>query len=162
MASSDSCHRLPLGGAAYASSGFGDELVSHRPHSPLLGLTAHPPVQALGALALALATNSSAYYLEAYNHYRTYSLAQDESYVLNWDDKTPAVFELLVEVALARPNLAEAATLNQNVTGWKGQMEGYLDKIVDGTSRGYLTKGTRLGKMAVQLLTIPRRWPVVL
>lgn len=97
--------------------------------------------QTLGALALALATNSSAYYAEAYNHYRTYSLAQDESFVLNWDDKTPAVYELLVEIALARPQLAEEASLSQNVTGWKGQMEGYLDKIVDGTSRGYLTKG---------------------
>ncbi|KAI5451882.1 hypothetical protein NCC49_001184 [Naganishia albida] len=113
---------LPLGGAAYASSGFGDEL-------------------ALGALALALATNSSSYYAEAYNHYRTYSLAQDESFVLNWDDKTPAVYELFVEAALARPNLAAGAGLAQNTTGWKAQMETYLDKIVDGTSRGYLTKG---------------------
>lgn len=103
--------------------------------------TAEPLSQALGALALALATNSSSYYAEAYNHYRTYSLAQDESFVLNWDDKTPAVYELFVEVALARPNLAAGAGLAQNTTGWKAQMETYLDKIVDGTSRGYLTKG---------------------
>jgi endoglucanase len=54
------------------------------------------------------------------------------------------VFELLVEVALARPNLAAGAGLAQNTTGWKGQMEGYLDKIVDGTSRGYLTKGEQI------------------
>jgi endoglucanase len=99
------------------------------------------PLQTLGALALALATNQSQYYAEAYNHYQTYSLAQDESFVLNWDDKTPAVFELFVEIALARPQLAEQASLTQNTTGWKTQMEGYLDKIVDGTSRGYLTKG---------------------
>lgn len=99
------------------------------------------PLQTLGALALALATNSSIYYADAYTHYQTYSLAQDESFVLNWDDKTPAVFELFVEIALARPQLAEQASLSQNLTGWKTQMEGYLDKIVDGTSRGYLTKG---------------------
>ncbi|KAJ9097153.1 hypothetical protein QFC21_004822 [Naganishia friedmannii] len=113
---------LPLGGAAYTSSGFGDELT-------------------LGALSLALATNSSAYYAEAYSHYAEYTLAHDESFVLNWDDKTYAVYELFVEVALARPTLAAEAGLDRNVTGWKGQMEKYLDALVLGTTRGYLTKG---------------------
>ncbi|KAJ9110591.1 hypothetical protein QFC22_006709 [Naganishia vaughanmartiniae] len=113
---------LPLGGAAYTSSGFGDELT-------------------LGALSLALATNSSAYYAEAYSHYAEYTLAHDESFVLNWDDKTYAVYELFVEVALARPTLAVEAGLDRNVTGWKGQMERYLDALVLGTTRGYLTKG---------------------
>jgi endoglucanase len=74
---------------------------------------------------------------------------------LNWDDKTPAVFELFVEVALARPNLAAGAGLAQNTTGWKGQMENYLDKIVDGTSRGYLTKGEQFREVHGKVLTHP-------
>lgn len=48
--------------------------------------------------------------------------------------------------------MAAGAGLAQNTTGWKGQMEGYLDKIVDGTSRGYLTKGKRIPDSVVLVL----------
>ena len=62
--------------------------------------------------------------------------------VWNWDSKTPAVYLLFVEAALARPGLALGAGLDVNLTGWQTEAEGYLDRIVNGEKRrGFLTRG---------------------
>lgn len=94
-----------------------------------------------GALALALATNDSSYYRDAYDYYVNFSLTSSHE-VWNWDSKTPAVYVLFVEAAIARPGLAEGAGLDVNLTGWRTEAEGYFDKILnDDKRRGYLTRG---------------------
>lgn len=60
----------------------------------------------------------------------------------NWDSKTPAVYVLFVEAAIARPGLALGAGLDVNLTGWQTEAEGYFDKIVNNKKRrGSLTRG---------------------
>ncbi|WVQ78882.1 hypothetical protein IAT38_000973 [Cryptococcus sp. DSM 104549] len=108
--------------AAYASSGWKDDLC-------------------LSALALALATNDSAYYADAYNYYVQYSLSGLQQ-VWNWDSSVPAVYVLFAEAASARPGLAEGAGLAVNLTGWQAEVEGLFDKIVDDNlQEGYMTRG---------------------
>lgn len=85
-------------------------------------------------------TNNSAYYTEALSNYALYSLSTAAD-VFNWDAFEPVVYQVLVETALARPALAQGAGVALNLTGWQGQMEGYLDRIVAGTGREYLTNG---------------------
>jgi endoglucanase len=93
------------------------------------------------ALSLALATNDSSYYADAYQYYVNYSLTASHQ-VWNWDSKTPAVYLLFVEAALARPGLALGAGLEVNLTGWQAEAEGYLDRVVNGEKRrGFLTRG---------------------
>jgi endoglucanase len=102
------------------------------------------------ALSLALATNES-----------TYSLTASHE-VWNWDSKTPAVYLLFVEAALARPGLAMGAGLDVNLTGWQTEAEGYLDRIVNGEKRrGFLTRGAYCdGPKPLYSLTF--RWITVL
>jgi endoglucanase len=99
-----------------------------------------PPSQTLAAFSLALLTNSTRYYTEALNHYRTLPSAAGS--VLNWDSREPAIYVLLVDIALARPGMAVQAGLATNLTGWQTQAEGYFDAILAGESkRPYFTKG---------------------
>jgi endoglucanase len=114
---------IPEIGDAYTSTGWGDDLC-------------------LAALSLALATNQSSYYREAYTHYQNYPNIPNSQAVWNWDSKIPAIYVLLVETALARPALAIGAGLDVNVTGWRNQTERYLDSIVNQQLKnGYLTRG---------------------
>ncbi|WVQ93659.1 hypothetical protein IAU59_000735 [Kwoniella sp. CBS 9459] len=108
--------------AAYASSNWEDDLT-------------------LAALSLAIATNDSAYYADAYNYYTSYKLSGMQQ-VWNWDSAIPAIYVLFAEIATARPGLAEGAGLSTNLTGWQKEAENYFDGIVDGSwKRGYLTRG---------------------
>lgn len=98
-------------GDAYVSSGYQDEL-------------------ALAALSLALATNQSDYYADAYSYYQQYALTSQQK-VWNWDSKLPALYVMFAEVSRARPGLAADAGLDANVTGWQKEAEQYFDAIVD-------------------------------
>lgn len=114
---------VPEAASAYGSSRYTDDLC-------------------YAALALALATNESSYYQDAYEYYVNFSLTASHE-VWNWDSKTPAVYVLFVEAALARPGLAMGAGLDVNATGWRTEAEGYFDKILNGDKRrGFLTRGT--------------------
>lgn len=116
---------VPATAASYGSSRYTDDLC-------------------YGALALALATNESQYYQEAYQYYVNYSLTGSHE-VWNWDSKTPAIYLLFVEAALARPALALGAGLEVNLTGWQNEAESYLDKIVNNEKqRGSLTRGEHI------------------
>jgi endoglucanase len=113
---------VPAAASTYGSSQYTDDLC-------------------YAALALALATNESTYYADAYGYYVNHSLTASHE-VWNWDSKTPAVYLLFVEAALARPGLAMGAGLDVNLTGWQAEAEGYLDRIVNGEKRrGFLTRG---------------------
>jgi endoglucanase len=116
---------VPAAASTYGSSQYTDDLC-------------------YAALALALATNESSYYQDAYNFYVNNSLTASHN-VWNWDSKTPAVYLLFVEAALARPGLALGAGLDVNLTGWQTEAEGYLDRIVnDEKRRGSITRGKLL------------------
>lgn len=113
---------IPAVASAYGSSGWGDDM-------------------ALAALSLALATNQSRYYADAYRWYGRYSLT-GTSFVYNWDSKTPAVFVLFVEAARANPSLARGAGLAVNETGWQREAENYFDRVINGqTTNTYRTGG---------------------
>jgi endoglucanase len=113
---------VPAVASAYSSSGYGDDL-------------------ALAALSLALVTNSSTYYADAYRWYKNYSLSGTHA-VWNWDSRTPALYVLFAEAATARPGLATGAGLATNLTGWQYEAEGWFDKIINGTLKNaYLTDG---------------------
>ena len=106
----------------YASSGYQDDLT-------------------LAALSLALATNNSQYYHDAWVYYSNFTLTGYRG-VFNWDSKVPAVFVMFVEAATARPGLAIGAGLSVNLTGWRTEAEGYFDSIVSGSgTNGNLTSG---------------------
>ncbi|GFZ42444.1 hypothetical protein JCM24511_00159 [Saitozyma sp. JCM 24511] len=116
---------VPAVASAYSSSGYGDDL-------------------ALAALSLALVTNSSTYYADAYRWYQNYSLSGTHA-VWNWDSRTPALYVLFAEAATARPGLATGAGLSTNLTGWQYEAEGWFDKIINGTLKNaYLTNGRLL------------------
>jgi endoglucanase len=113
---------VPAAASTYGSSQYTDDLC-------------------YAALALALATNESSYYQDAFNYYVNYALTASHN-VWNWDSNTPAVYLLFVEAALARPALALGAGLDVNLTGWQTEAEGYLDRIVnDEKRRGSITRG---------------------
>lgn len=98
----------------------------------------------LAALSLALATNQSRYYADAYRWYAKYALT-GTSFVYNWDSKTPAVFVLFVEAARANPGLAQGAGLAVNLTGWQNEAENYFDRVINGqTTNTYRTGGMLL------------------
>jgi endoglucanase len=108
--------------SSYGSSGYGDDL-------------------AVAALTLAIATNNSAYYLDAYNAYTKYRLT-GTSFVYNWDSRTPGLFVLFAEASMARPGLAEGAGLDRNVSGWQAEAENYFDRVINSqTSNTRLTSG---------------------
>ena len=113
---------IPAVAGAYGSSGWGDTMAS-------------------AALTLALATNQSSYYADAYRYYQTYKLTGTHD-PWNWDSRTPALYVLFVEAALARPGLAVGAGLDANVTGWRNETEAYFDKLIKPNSNSFwLTKG---------------------
>lgn len=132
---------VPAAASTYGSSQYTDDLC-------------------YAALALALATNESTYYAEAYQYYVNHSLTNSHE-VWNWDSKTPAVYLLFVEAALARPGLALGAGLEVNLTGWQTEAEGYLDRIVNGEKRrGFLTRGVYWSFGC--WITLITRWSAVL
>jgi endoglucanase len=113
---------VPAAATAYGSSGWGDDMT-------------------LAALSLAIATNSSRYYADAYRWYGRYRLS-GSSLVYNWDSKTPAVYVLFVEAARANPGLAQGAGLGVNLTGWQNEAENYFDRVISGrTSNTFRTPG---------------------
>lgn len=113
---------LPAIKGAYGSSDFGDDL-------------------SISALTLALATNQSSYYQDAYQFYQQFALSGTRD-PWNWDSQKPALYVLFVEAALARPSLAQGAGLDTNLTGWRTEAENYFDRIINGNlPEVYITKG---------------------
>ena len=95
----------------------------------------------VAALSLALASNDSTYYADAYGYYESHGLSGSQA-VWNWDSRTPAAYVLFVETALARPGLIMGAGLSVNLTGWRNETENYFDRILQGKLRsGYQTGG---------------------
>jgi len=133
---------VPDAGAAYNSSSYEDDLVSgYLVQRFVSKLSLIPHFQTLAAFSLALLTNSTAYYTEALEHYRNFSTSTVGG-AMNWDSREPAIYILLVDIALARPEIAVSAGLATNLTGWRAQAEGYLDGILAGeTNRPYFTNG---------------------
>jgi endoglucanase len=133
---------VPAAASTYGSSQYTDDLC-------------------YAALALALATNESTYYADAYQFYVNYSLTASHE-VWNWDSKAPAVYLLFVEAALARPGLALGAGLDVNLTGWQAEAEGYLDRIVNGEKRrGFLTRGKCFYRHSANYILTVRRSAVL-
>jgi endoglucanase len=110
---------VPSVADAYASSGFADEL-------------------AVAALFVALASNSTDSYAQAVQTYKQQGLLShlQGDAVFNWDEKTPAVVILGSQIANTYPNLANGSSMD-----WRSDAEGYLDRIVNGSSRAFLTSG---------------------
>lgn len=110
---------VPTAGQAYASSGFADEL-------------------AIAALFLAIADNSTDAYDQAVHTYQQQGLhghLQGDA-VFNWDEKSPGVAILGAQIAEVYPYLA-----NGTDASWKADAEEYLDRIVNGSSRAFITAG---------------------
>ncbi|EIW66456.1 endoglucanase [Tremella mesenterica] len=107
---------------AYGSTGYWDDLC-------------------LSALSLAIATNQSKYYSDAYFWYTNSSLTNNQK-IWSWDKRTVAAYVLFAETSVARPGLAQGAGLDVNVTGWQTEAEGYFDKILNGDFKdAHVTKG---------------------
>lgn len=130
---------VPAVASAYGSSGWGESL-------------------ALGALALALTTNDSAYYADAHQYYASYRLT-GHNRPWNWDSHTPALYVLFAEASIARPGLAIGAGLDVNVTGWQNEAEAYFDRMLGGTmANARMTDGQWLQVAgAARLATYLRR-----
>lgn len=105
---------VPDAGAAYPSSGYGDEL-------------------AIAALFLSWAQNSTSLYQQAQTYYSQYNLSAYQG-VFNWDSKTPGLPILFAQVAQANPSFG-------NVSKWQTEAESYLDGVVYGGGEGYSTRG---------------------
>ena len=98
----------------------------------------------IAALSLALATNDSIYYADAYRYYQEFNLTGSNN-PWNWDSRYPALYVLFVEAALARPSLATGAGLQVNLTGWQAEAEGWFNRILRGNQDDvYLTSGEEL------------------
>jgi endoglucanase len=91
----------------------------------------------LSAVTLGAATNQSAYINQALSWWRDSGLAGSDN-VLNWDSKAPAIPVMLAQLASAQPQLLPSSS---SLSNWQNEAEGYLDRIVNGKSRGYLTNG---------------------
>ncbi|CAE6422473.1 unnamed protein product [Rhizoctonia solani] len=109
---------LPAVRDVYPSSGYMDDLI-------------------LSAVTLGAATNQSAYINQALSWWRDSGLAGSDN-VLNWDSKAPAIPVMLAQLASAQPQLLPSSS---SLSNWQNEAEGYLDRIVNGKSRGYLTNG---------------------
>ena len=113
---------IPAVAGAYASTNYTEKL-------------------AVAALSLALATNDSTYYADAYGFYKDFGLANSND-PWNWDSRTPSLYVLFVEAARTRPSLAIGAGLSVNLTGWQAEAEGWFDRILQGDLKDvYLTDG---------------------
>jgi endoglucanase len=111
---------VPALADAYGASSYGDDLT-------------------LSALFLSWAANSSDHYREAEGYYMQYALNGQDS-VFNWDDKAPALPVLFTQLATLSPGITTGA--NRSMTSWQEEAETYFDGILNGKSRGKLTKGT--------------------
>ncbi|THH01873.1 hypothetical protein EW026_g888 [Hermanssonia centrifuga] len=83
--------------------------------------------------------NSSDAYTQAVQVYQQQNLSRrlQADPVSNWDEKTPAVALLGLQIKTAYPNL----TAGGAQPNWQSDLEGYFDRIVNGSGRGYLTGG---------------------
>lgn len=110
---------VPSVADAYASSGYADELL-------------------IAALFLSLAANSTDAYAQGVHTYEQ-SLPNrlKDDPVFNWDEKTPGAVVLGAQIASTHPEL-----VGQQTHDWRSDAEEYFDRIVNGSSRGYLTSGT--------------------
>lgn len=104
---------VPTSADAYGSSSYTDELV-------------------LAQLFLGLASNSSEDVETAQSMYGQFKLGGGDS-VFNWDSKTPGLAVLGVQ-------LAESGR-GGNRQEWAEEAEQYFDRILNGSSPGFLTKG---------------------
>lgn len=68
-------------------------------------------------------------------------MEQGSENVFNWDSKTPGVVVLAAQIAHALPNVTQDAGDAGNLSRWQSIAEGYFDRIVNGSGRGYLTHG---------------------
>ncbi|CAE6408111.1 unnamed protein product [Rhizoctonia solani] len=109
---------LPAVRDVYPSSGYIDDLI-------------------LSAVTLGAATNQSAYINQALGWWRDSGLSGSDN-VLNWDSKGPAIPVMLAQLATAQPQLLPSSS---SLSSWQAEAEGYLDRIVNGKGRGYLTNG---------------------
>ncbi|THH33576.1 hypothetical protein EUX98_g518 [Antrodiella citrinella] len=115
-------HAVPSVGAAYASSGYGDELV-------------------IAGLFLALAANSSSSYVQAVDDYSRFHLSSQvtsagNEEVFNWDSKAPGAAVLGAQLMKTHPDLTSDSSVN-----WTQEAEAYMEITVSQTGRGSLTKG---------------------
>ena len=111
---------VPSVGAAYASSGYTDEL-------------------AIASLFMALASNSADAYAQAVKTYQQENLLkhlQDDA-VFNWDEKTPGVAVLGAQIASTYPDLT-----SQQSYDFRSDAETFFDRIVTDQSRAFVTDGT--------------------
>jgi endoglucanase len=106
---------VPTSAAAYGSSSFTDELV-------------------LAQMFLGLASNSSENVEKGQDMYGQFKLGGGDS-VFNWDSKTPGLAVLGVQLA--------ASGRGGNREEWAEEAERYFDRIVNGSSQGFLTKGRK-------------------
>lgn len=100
-----------------------------------------------------MAQNSTDSYSQAVQIYQQQQLRShlQGDAVFNWDEKSPGVAILGAQVANAYPHLANGS----NAT-WKTDAEDYLDRIVNGSSRAFVTSGELLlifGRFVDLLLT---------
>ncbi|KAJ3517988.1 hypothetical protein NLJ89_g174 [Agrocybe chaxingu] len=109
---------VPQAGAAYASSGYGDEL-------------------AVAALFLSWATGSATLYQEAEAYYTRYKLA-DSNRVFNWDSKTPGLAVLFSQINQGSPSFGG------NFSTWRDTAEDFFDGIVNNKGPGYLLQDSLL------------------
>ncbi|CAE7198105.1 unnamed protein product [Rhizoctonia solani] len=109
---------LPAVNNVYPSSGYIDELI-------------------LSAVTLGAATNQTAYINQALSWWRNSDLSGADN-VLNWDSKSPAIPIMLAQLASAQPQLLPSSS---SFDHWQSEAEVYLDRIVNGKGRGYLTNG---------------------
>lgn len=125
--------------AAYASSGYGDEL-------------------AMAALFLAQATGSQATYQEAESYWTRYNLG-DSLRVFNWDSKNAGLPILFAQVN-------QASSLGGNFSVWQKRAEDYFDQVISNQGPGRLTDGKMPIKRSQELLTKRlndnNRWTIVL
>lgn len=130
---------VPAAAAAYASSGYEDDLT-------------------MSAIWLAIAANSTDRYAEAGTYFDKFKLAGSNA-VFNWDSVTPGIPILFSQIANAEPGLVGAKS-----NKWQTESERYLDNIANHGSPTRLTSGmldTSLSLDSICLLE-HHRWPLVL
>jgi endoglucanase len=88
----------------------------------------------MAALFLALAKNSTDYFTQAENYYKSNNLAGQDD-IFNWDSKTPGLAVLFAQISASRPSLGGS------ISEWQNEAERYFDKIVNGESGAEETKG---------------------
>lgn len=115
---------MPSVAEAYASSGYEDELT-------------------IAGLFLALAANSSSYYVQGVDDYSRFELSKQvtqggDEQVFNWDSKAPGVAMLGAQISKAYPDLVSSSS---NTVNWTYDAEAYVEIVTGDRGRGFLTDG---------------------